>query len=141
MIRPLSHQQSMEMLRKGTLGRLGCVSDGEPYVVPVNYICDGDSVVIHSLPGRKVEAMRSNRRACLQVDEVDGGFGWRSAIAFGTYEEITDRDERSRALQSLLSKFPQLTPVESFIVEDACAPEPIVFRIKIDRMTGVGETW
>jgi hypothetical protein len=39
----------------------------------------------------------------------------------------------------LLSLFPKLTPVESLIAEDAGAPAPVVFRVRIDRMTGVRE--
>jgi hypothetical protein len=33
-----------------------------------------------------------------------------------------------------------LTPVESAIAIDASAPHVIVFRIRIDRITGVSET-
>lgn len=39
----------------------------------------------------------------------------------------------------LLSRFPQLTPVESIIAEDAGAPTPVVFRIRIERITGICE--
>jgi hypothetical protein len=39
----------------------------------------------------------------------------------------------------LLARFPQLTPVESIIAEDAGTPDPIVFRIRIDKMTGLCE--
>lgn len=139
MIKDLSQDKSRELLRKSRLGRLGCIADGEPYVVPVNYIFDGESALVHSLPGRKIIAMRANPRVCLQVDEMESEFGWKSVLAFGTYEEIDNRDERSREMGRLLASFPQLTPVESVITNDAGAPEPIVFRIRIDRVTGLYE--
>lgn len=139
MIRELSQDLSRGLLRKGRIGRLGCVVDGEPYVVPVSYFFDGECALIHSLPGRKINAMRAHPRVCLQVDEIEDEFDWKSVIAFGTYEEITNADERSRAINRLLSRFPQLTPVESFIADDAGAPVPIVFRIRVDSITGLCE--
>lgn len=48
-------------------------------------------------------------------------------------------EEGSRALSLLLSLFAQLTPVESLITEDADAPAPIVYRIRVERLTGIRE--
>jgi hypothetical protein len=39
----------------------------------------------------------------------------------------------------LLAAFPNLTPVESIIARDAGAPAPVVFRVLIDRVTGIRE--
>ena len=55
-----------------------------------------------SLPGRKVSALRTNTRACLQVDEVVDEYHWRSAVAFGVYREINAGPERDRAVRLLL---------------------------------------
>jgi hypothetical protein len=106
-------------------------------VVPVNYASDGESIFIHSLPGRKIEALRANPRACLQVDEVNNAYHWRSAIAYGTFEELTD-NERDRAARLLLSRFPNLTPVESVPIHDGQS-SVIIFRIRIQEITGVAE--
>ena len=141
MISRLSTEESYELLRGRRVGRLGCVADGEPYVVPVNYVCEGDAAYVHSLPGRKVQAMRANPRVCLQVDDIRGEFGWRSVLAFGRYEELTRPPERQRAFDLLLSLFPGLTPVESFIADDAAAPAPVIFRIRVERVTGLQENY
>lgn len=140
MISRLSPEESYELLRGRRVARLGCIADGEPYVVPVNYAFDGESFFIHSLPGRKVAAMRANPRVCLQVDDLRGEFGWRSVLAFGRYEELTREPERERAMNLLLALFPTLTPVESFIADDAHAPSPVVFRVSIERVTGLQES-
>ena len=137
MITELKDDEARELLSNERIGRLGCIEENGPYVVPVNYVYDGECVIVHSLPGRKILAMRANPRACLQVDQIESDFGWKSVIAYGKYEEITNAAERSRALEELLKRFPQLTPVETLIAEDAMAPAPIVFRIRIDRVTGV----
>lgn len=139
MITRLSEGEFYSLLRGGRLARLGCVAEGYPYVVPVNYVFDGESFLIHSLPGRKIEAMRANPRVCLQVDEIEGQLSWKSVLAYGTYVEITDAAERERALTCLLSLFPQLTPVEAVIAGDAAAPAPVVFRVRVERVTGIRE--
>ena len=126
------------MLDEGRVGRLGCVTDGGPYVVPVSYVFENDSIYIHSLPGRKTRALASNPRACLQVDEIKDEFHWRSVIAFGRYEEITEEQERKWVVRRLLSRFPQLTPVESVPVHDGQS-SVIVFRIRVEEITGVCE--
>lgn len=141
MINKLKEDEARDLLTEERIARLGCIVDGEPYVVPVSYIYDGECAIIHSLPGRKINAMRVNPRVCLQVDRIESDFGWKSVIAFGGYEEVTNRAERSRALEQLLNRFPQLTPVETLIAEDAMAPEPIVFRIRIERLTGISQSF
>jgi nitroimidazol reductase NimA-like FMN-containing flavoprotein (pyridoxamine 5'-phosphate oxidase superfamily) len=139
MINRLSAEESYGLLRGGRVAHLGCVVGGEPYVVPVNYAFDGESIYVHSLPGRKLSAMRADPRVCVQVEEVRGEFGWRSVIAFGRYEEIKRDHERAAALNLLLSLFPRLTPVESLMAGDASAPAPVVFRVRVERVTGLRE--
>jgi len=138
MITPLSQEEARALLIAGRVGRLGCVYEGGPYVVPINYVVDGQNIYSHSLPGRKIEALRANSRACLQVDEVKDEYHWRSAIAFGSYEEVTDSIERDRAVQALHAGFPKLTPVESVPVHDGQS-SAVIFRIRIQEITGVGE--
>ena len=139
MIKQLDQNQSQDLLRRERMGRLGCIADHDPYVVPVNYVFDGECAYSHSLPGQKIDAMRSHPRVCLQVDKIQDEWNWQSVLAFGSYEEITNRQERADALNRLLSRFSRLTPVESFIAEDAGAPAPIVFRIRVDKLTGISE--
>jgi nitroimidazol reductase NimA-like FMN-containing flavoprotein (pyridoxamine 5'-phosphate oxidase superfamily) len=138
-MKDLSVERSREIIRKNRMARLACISEGEPYVVPVNYVFDGENVYMHSLPGRKITAMRANPRVCLQVDEIDDDLNWRSVMALGNFEEIEGVEDRSRAMGYLLAHFPNLTPVETLIASDAGSPSPIVFRVRVDRLTGVFE--
>jgi len=139
MIKNLSREESLKLLRSARLARLGCVTEEGPYVVPVSYVFDGECAFIHSLPGRKVTALRADPRACLQVDDIFGDSQWRSVIAFGVYEEVTSPAERARVLGRLLKQYPTLTPVEAAIVQDAQPPSVLVFRLRVDKITGVAE--
>ena len=138
MITRLSQEEARTLLTASRVGRLGCVYEGGPYVVPINYVVDGESIYVHSLSGRKLEALRANPRACLQVDKVIDSYHWSSAIAFGAYEEVTDPNERDRAVRALQARFPNLTPVESVPVHDGQS-SVVIFRLRIDEVTGVGE--
>lgn len=139
MIAELSHEEAHAMLRRGKIARLGCVADGYPYVVPVNYFFDGADAYSHSLSGRKITALRADPRACLQLDEVEDEYRWRCVLATGDFEEIKSRDERAHVLNELLTRFPTLTPVEAALAEDAQPQGIIVFRLRIKQITGVRE--
>ena len=135
----LRDADALAILREGNLGRLGCVAGGWPYVVPVNYYFDGKDIYIHALPGKKIDALRANPRACLQVDEIKDSYNWRSVIAYGTFEEISNEEARENILTRLYSRLPHLTPVESQLVKGQSGT--IVFRIKVENVTGMAEEW
>jgi nitroimidazol reductase NimA-like FMN-containing flavoprotein (pyridoxamine 5'-phosphate oxidase superfamily) len=135
----LSDEEARGLFQTARVARLGCVVNGEPYVVPINCHFDGDRLYSHSLSGLKISGLRENPRACVQVDQIESDLHWRSVIAFGKYEEITRPTERADVLSKLLRSFPMLTPVESAIAIDGCSPEVVVFSIDIERITGVSE--
>ena len=139
MIKTLNEDDARRLFESGGVARLGCIVNGEPYVVPINCILEGQFIYSHSLNGLKISALRQNPRACVQVDEIEGELSWRSAIAFGKFEEIISADERAEVLNKLFKLFPMLTPVESTIAHDGLAQEVIVFRIRIERLTAVAE--
>lgn len=135
----LREEEARALLKTKKIGRLGCMANGEPYVVPINYFFDNGSIYSHSLPGKKIDAMRGHPRTCLQVDDIEDDLHWRSVIAYGNFEEIRIPSDRRAVLSKLLARFPMLTPVESVMAQDAAAPDSVVFRITVDRITGVAE--
>lgn len=139
MLKTLSNDDARNLFKTAKVARLGCIVNGEPYVVPITCLLQNNYLFSHSLNGTKITALRENPRACVQVDEIDSELSWRSAIAFGKYEEVTNPDERADILNKLFRLFPMLTPVESTIALDGLAQEVIVFRIRIDRLTAVSE--
>ena len=139
MINELTHDEAMAILEAGGDARLGCIVDDEPYVVPVHYVLEGGCAYLHSLPGRKIEGLRELPRVCLQVQVVKGEYHWRSVQAFGFYEEIEDETEKERVLGLLFERFPRLTPADAVRRHGHAGPASIVFRVRVDRVVGVGE--
>jgi len=74
MARTLTESEARALIQASKVERLGCVVDGGPYVVPINYVFANDSIYSHSLPGLKIEAMRAQPRVCLQVEEIESNF-------------------------------------------------------------------
>jgi nitroimidazol reductase NimA-like FMN-containing flavoprotein (pyridoxamine 5'-phosphate oxidase superfamily) len=141
MWKTLSEDEARELISRSNFAHLGCVLEKDtPYVVPVNYVLRDGAVYIHSLEGTKLDALRKKRKACVQVEDIRSPFNWKSAIAFGTFEELPDGGERSEVLQDLLELFRTMTPVEGLEAERGSAEVPVVFRIKVDRFTGVSES-
>ena len=73
--------------------------DGRPYGVPMDYVRRGDNLYFHGAKeGRKVDAMKSNSRACAVIVGntviIPGKFGrkYQSAIVEGSIELIDDSD-------------------------------------------------
>lgn len=85
-----------------------------------------------------MQPRRARRCACLQVDAIESDLRWKSVLAFGFYEEVKP-NERSDMMNKLLLHFPLLTPVESALAADGGTLPVIVFRIRIERITGLAE--
>jgi nitroimidazol reductase NimA-like FMN-containing flavoprotein (pyridoxamine 5'-phosphate oxidase superfamily) len=71
------------------------------------------------------------------VDEIKDSYNWRSVIAYGTFEEVSNEETRENLLTKLYSRLPHMTPVESRLVKGSKGT--IVFRIKVEEVMGVGE--
>jgi nitroimidazol reductase NimA-like FMN-containing flavoprotein (pyridoxamine 5'-phosphate oxidase superfamily) len=129
----LPQDEIEELLRTALVGRIACCahgvdgSDGRPYVVPLSYGYDGESIYAHSGLGRKIRLMRAQPLVTFEVDRADASDRWRSVIADGVYEEILDPIVREHALAVIYPK-PELLPNLS--------PETIVYRIHLTAKSG-----
>lgn len=153
MIPELAPAEIEELLRAESVARLACSADGELYVVPISYAYDGSSLIVHSVPGRKIEMMRRNPEVCLEVDRVAGPAEWRSVIAWGRFEELQG-DEARHAMELLIDRFRELPWAESPAESGPADPRHrgidsglaggtighpgIVFRIRLGTRTGRG---
>lgn len=70
-----------ELLSNETVGRLAVVAKGKPDIFPVNFECDGCSIVIRSNMGHKVLAS-SGAEVAFEVDDFDPAkkLGWSVVI-------------------------------------------------------------
>ena len=133
----MSRDASLALLGAGRVGRLGFAAEGDPFVVPMHYVFEEMCIYAHSLVGHKIQALRAEPRACFQVDRVADDLHWSSVMVHGRYEEIIDPGQRLQVYRKLLLRFPRLTPVEVFENHGPPHPDVILFRILVERVTGV----
>jgi len=103
MLGELVREQIEHLLHSEIVGRIGCHAEGRTYVVPVNYVYDGEFLYGHAAAGMKLRMMRANPEVCFQVDHRAGLSDWQSVIAWGTFEELQGH-EATRAMELLLDR-------------------------------------
>lgn len=144
MLGELTPEQIETVLRAEVIGRIGCVSDGRVYVVPVTYAYDGRWVYAHSGDGMKVRAMRAHPEVCFEVEQVDTLSNWRSVVAWGAFEELHG-DEAAAAMRTLMERFLPLMTSESAQPShglaaahraDTAGHKAVLFRIDLREKTG-----
>ena len=93
----------IEALLAGSIvGRIACNQSGDrPYLVPLAYAYDGESVYAVSGPGRKLDLMRADPRVSFEVDRVEQSDTWQSVVVEGEFEEVGDADEIQMAVALL----------------------------------------
>ena len=125
--------------------RVGMLSEGWPYVVPVSFAAaeEQGSVVVYfhsAAAGRKVEALAQNARVCIEGDifykneQVPMGITARyeSVIGFGTAARV-EGAEKLHGLRLLVARYGYADyPV------DAChaLSHTIVYKITLTTLTG-----
>ena len=102
------------ILDEAVVCHLGVVQeDGTPLVLPTLFARDGDVVYVHGSPAsRLLRAGKHGVDVCLTVMHLDGfvmaksafhhSINYRSVVAFGTAVEVTDDEEKRRALELLV---------------------------------------
>ena len=143
MIGKLDEDQIADVLRSEVLGRIGCIVDGRPYVVPIMYVYDAenDDVYAHTTDGMKTRAMRANAKVCFEVEQVRDMANWRSVIAFGEYEELgADRTEYAMELltRRLTAPPPRVAPHDRHETAHRSAgiARTVLFRVHFTEKTG-----
>lgn len=103
------------ILDEALVGHVGVVVDGAPVVIPMLFARDGDAVYLHgSAASRLMRVLATGTEACLTVTLLDGlvlarsafshSMNYRSVVAFGRTEKVTDPAELTRALDALVER-------------------------------------
>jgi uncharacterized protein len=146
MIGNLTDEQIEEVLKGNVLGHIGCNDGFNTYVIPINYVYDGQYIICHSPMGSKIKVMQQNNRVCFQVEEITNFSNWKSVMTLGLYQELTDERDRRYAMKLLMDrmlhiKISELSASTGIAVKKATpgAPEnmrPVIYRIVINEKTG-----
>ncbi len=89
----LGRDECFALLQTATLGRIGCSSGALPMVLPVNFVVDGDRILVRTSPGTKLDAALRDSVVAFEVDDFDPMFhsGW-SVVVTGVARVVEPAD-------------------------------------------------
>jgi uncharacterized protein len=101
------------ILDEALICHLGFVVEGRPFVIPTIHAREGDTLYVHGSPGsRMLRAAKEGVDICVTVTLLDGlvlarsvynhSMNYRSVIVLGRAREVTDREEKLRAMQRVV---------------------------------------
>ena len=139
-------EESLNILKNSTAGVLAVLGDGDyPYAVPLSFVYHEGNIYFHSAKeGHKLDALKRSAKASFCVIEQDKIVPeeyttyFRSVIAFGQAEVVTDPEEQRNALLRLAEKY---YPADSAAhrMEHATGMESshtAVIRLAVQHLTG-----
>jgi nitroimidazol reductase NimA-like FMN-containing flavoprotein (pyridoxamine 5'-phosphate oxidase superfamily) len=140
----LERTEILALIQKSPVMRLALCLENEPYVVPLSFGFDGETLYFHCAPeGLKVDILRRNPRVCCLFEhglafEPKGdnpckwGFTYATVIVHGTASEILDPQAKHAALQLITDHYADEAPR---VPADKIAGVD-VWKIEILEMTG-----
>lgn len=137
-IEDMTADEMKTLLYAKELGHLGCSRDGRPYIVPMHYTFDGASIYFLTTEGQKTTYMKANHQVCFQVEDIAGRDEWKSVIVTGQAEQITNSEDKEKAMQMITSRNPTLTPALSLTETDAWTRQNNIeiYKINTEIMDG-----
>jgi nitroimidazol reductase NimA-like FMN-containing flavoprotein (pyridoxamine 5'-phosphate oxidase superfamily) len=101
------------ILDEALICHLGFLVDGQPFVIPTIHARDGDILYIHGSPGsRMLRTAKAGVDICVTATLLDGlvlarsvynhSMNYRSVVVLGRAHEVTDLDEKLRAMQCVV---------------------------------------
>ncbi len=138
-IQEMTEPECRAMLAGTNVARLACARDNQPYIVPLHVDFEGGYLYSFATVGQKIEWMRQNPLVCLEIDELTARKQWASLVVLGYYEELPPTPEYadSRKLaERLFQRHPMWWEPASVQLASHERRTPVVFRIRIGRVTG-----
>jgi nitroimidazol reductase NimA-like FMN-containing flavoprotein (pyridoxamine 5'-phosphate oxidase superfamily) len=141
-IEELTLHDSLHFLVAHQFGRIACVRHSQPYITPFNYAYHDHFIYSFSTVGQKIEWLRANPLACIEVDEIESPREWTSVVVSGRYEELPNTADgrmlREQAFKLLQKHTLWWEPgfVRTTLHGTARPLEPVYYRISIEEISG-----
>ncbi len=134
----MSVQEMHEFLQTFGYGHLGCIHEGKPYVIPMNYYLDDGDIYLFTTEGMKTKDIDIHPEICLQIEEIHDPLHWRSVIVNGRAERLTDPLDIDRVMKLIKDRNPTLSPAINRTWIDAWGRSEVIaiYRIYTSEMSG-----
>ena len=137
-----------KIIQEAQTCRLAMVDGSRPYVVPLSFGFEGDSLYFHSgCKGLKIDVLRVSPDVCFEMDlqgdvlEAEKPCNWtvqyRSVIGFGKAEFLEKTAEKREAVCIIMGHYSD----HSFEFSDEMLKSIVLIRVKITEISAKHSGW
>ncbi|CAN5491763.1 pyridoxamine 5'-phosphate oxidase family protein [soil metagenome] len=133
-----------EIVDASLVAHVGTVRHGQPVVIPMYCVRDGDALLLHGAPAAgALRRAQTGLDVCVTITLLDGlvlarsafhhSMNYRSVVVLGTAEALVEEDDKARALDLFVER---LTPGRQGALRATTAKEvraTEVLRLPLDR--------
>ena len=105
-----------EILAAGLIAHVGFVVDGQPFVIPMGYHYEDDTIYLHGARGGRLpRTLRDGVPVCVEVTLLDGlvasrdalyhSMNYRSAVALGHARLVAGEQEKAAVLERMTRRY------------------------------------
>ena len=105
-----------DILRQGMIAHVAFVVDGQPFVIPMGYHYEDNTIYIHGQRGGRLpRTLRAGTAVCVEVTLLDGlvasrhalyhSMNYRSAVAFGTARSVVGDAEKTAIFDRMTQRY------------------------------------
>ena len=132
------------IIRDSEYCHLSCCVEEQPYLIPVSFGYDGETIYIHTaLTGKKIDYFEKNPRVCLSFvsqaelishpnQACDWSFNFASVIAEGIIKEVLDTEEKTSAINQIMTHYSG----NDWDIPKKSLTSTRVWKITLDKLTG-----
>jgi hypothetical protein len=140
----VSRKEIDEIILGSQVCRIALAMDNIPYIVPVSFGYDHNSIYIHTaIEGKKLNYIRNNNNVCFEFERnvtlnkdqnnaCKWTFSYESVIGFGTIYELDSKEQIRNGLNAIMRQY---SGREWVFAEDKLNNIK-VWRIEINSITG-----
>ncbi len=134
----MSSKEILELLQNVGYGHLGCIHEGKPYILPMQYYLKDSGIYLFTTEGMKTHDLDANPAVCLQVEDVQDLEHWQSAIVTGQAERLKEQQDIDQVMELVKARIPTLSPAINRTWVDAQGRAEVIalYRIQPTEMTG-----
>ncbi|NOR87651.1 MAG: pyridoxamine 5'-phosphate oxidase family protein [Bacteroidales bacterium] len=139
-----SKEELDQIINSADVCRLAMTKDNIPYIVPVSFGYDGESLFVHTaIAGKKIDFLKENDLVCFEFDidvkTVDHEqipckwtAAYKSIIGYGRMIEIENLEERIVAINHIMLHY----SAKEWTFNEAMLTKVKLWKIKIDEISG-----
>lgn len=139
-----SREEMDEIIRGSHVCRIAMAMENMPYIVPVSFGYDGESIYIHTAKeGEKINYFKNNNNICFEFEKnvklfrnpdnaCKWTFSYESVIGFGKIYELESLEQREIGLNKIMFQYSG----KEWVFGEDKLNNIRVWKIEITSMTG-----